>query len=414
MLFCPRGIRIVLQVIIWSESSYDSLQAFSSSIAGMLASRAVLEGIGVGDSQASPTQALLLSVLQESLGRIATIIFAHRLGSSLEPECKMYRLLADIFNDSAMILACLSPALPKSLRVAVLAVASTLRSLCGVAAGSSKASLSAHFAKVGNLGELNAKDSSQETIISLLGMLTGSLVISHITTKFATWASLILLLSIHLFTNYLAVRAVSMRTLNRQRANLVFSSYLHAVKNKDVGLKLLTPEEVSHQERIFEKDGVLRSSDFRLGRNDIRGHCSIGVPLQKILSLFNRRVLHVEIAPSPRLSEFPALLDVYKNEGYIMMCSIIAGMRPAYYIVVKEGAENRDLLKGWLHALYHTTLWTVGRKEGESVIEGLERTRREVEGLLETYNVFEELERVGWDINTGALETRSGTRVRIG
>ena len=30
------------------------------------------------------------------------------------------------------------------------------RALCGVAAGSSKASLSAHFAKKGNLGELNA------------------------------------------------------------------------------------------------------------------------------------------------------------------------------------------------------------------------------------------------------------------
>jgi len=105
------------------------LQAFSSSIAGLLSSRAVLEGnikldvyyvltdlvvtgIGVGDSHASPTAALLLSVLQESMGRIATILFAHRLGTALEPECKMYRLAADIFNDAAMILDCLSPALP--------------------------------------------------------------------------------------------------------------------------------------------------------------------------------------------------------------------------------------------------------------------------------------------------------------
>lgn len=90
------------------------------------------------------------------MGRIATILFAHRLGTSLEPECKMYRLLADIFNDSAMILDCLSPALPKPSRVALLAASSCLRSLCGVAAGSSKASLSAHFATQGNLGELNA------------------------------------------------------------------------------------------------------------------------------------------------------------------------------------------------------------------------------------------------------------------
>lgn len=113
-------------------------------------------GIGVGDSGASPTAALLLSVFQESMGRIATILFAHRLGTSLEPECKMYRLAADIFNDAAMIFDCLSPAFPKPLRVILLSLSSVLRALCGVAAGSSKASLSAHFATQGNLGELNA------------------------------------------------------------------------------------------------------------------------------------------------------------------------------------------------------------------------------------------------------------------
>jgi hypothetical protein len=87
---------------------------------------------------------------------MATILFAHRLGTALEPECKMYRLAADIFNDTAMVLDCLSPVFPKPLRVAVLSFASCLRALCGVCAGSSKASLSAHFAKAGNLGEVNA------------------------------------------------------------------------------------------------------------------------------------------------------------------------------------------------------------------------------------------------------------------
>lgn len=113
-------------------------------------------GVGVGDASASPTAALLLSVLQESMGRIATILFAHRLGTALEPECKMYRLAADVFNDTAMILDCLSPAFPKPIRVTILSFSSVLRSLCGVCAGSAKASLSAHFAKKGNLGELNA------------------------------------------------------------------------------------------------------------------------------------------------------------------------------------------------------------------------------------------------------------------
>ena len=94
--------------------------------------------------------------LAHCTGRIATILFAHRLGTALEPECKMYRFAADIFNDTAMVLDCLSPGFPKPLRVVVLSGASCLRALCGVCAGSAKASLSAHFAKAGNLGEVNA------------------------------------------------------------------------------------------------------------------------------------------------------------------------------------------------------------------------------------------------------------------
>ena len=131
-------------------------------------------GVGVGDASASPTNALLLSIMKESTGRVATIAFAHRFGKTFEPECKMYRLAADIFNDSAIVLDCLSPVFPKGVRIMILSSSSILRALCGVAAGSSKASLSAHFARRGNLGELNAKDGSQETVIALAGMLVSS------------------------------------------------------------------------------------------------------------------------------------------------------------------------------------------------------------------------------------------------
>jgi hypothetical protein len=113
-------------------------------------------GVGVGDASASPTAAILLSILQDSMGRVATILFAHKLGTALEPECKMYRLAADFFNDAAMILDCVSPAFPKSSRVLLLSLSSALRAICGVAGNSSKASLSAHFATQGNLAELNA------------------------------------------------------------------------------------------------------------------------------------------------------------------------------------------------------------------------------------------------------------------
>ena len=60
-----------------------------------------------------------------------------------------------------------------------------------------------------------------------------------------------LLISVHLATNHAAVRSVSMRSMNRQRANIVLSHLFH-------DKRALTPEEVSFEERIFEWDGVLR------------------------------------------------------------------------------------------------------------------------------------------------------------
>lgn len=93
----------------------------------------------------------------DSIGRLATILFAHKFGIALEAECKMYRFLADIFNDSAMVLDTLSPLFPGYLRVSLLCTSGMLRALCGVAGGASKTSLSVHFAKTGNVAELDAK-----------------------------------------------------------------------------------------------------------------------------------------------------------------------------------------------------------------------------------------------------------------
>ncbi|KAF3036967.1 hypothetical protein E8E12_007957 [Didymella heteroderae] len=368
---------------------YDSLQAFSSSIAGLLASRAVLEGVGVGDSTASPTSALLLSILQESMGRLATILFAHRLGTSLEPECKMYRLAADILNDTAIVLDCLSPAFPKPAR-------------------SAKASLSAHFAKRGNLGELNAKDSSQETVISLLGMLTGSVVVSAVTTPMATWATLIALLSVHLATNYAAVKAVSMTSLNRQRANIVFSHVLDADNPR-----VLSPKEVSEQERVFERDGVLRYG------NDILGHCRIGVSLQSLLGSMNLAMRSKTGAFQDLPIKLPDILEVFAHEGYILWLD--ESQTREVRIVLKKDCTALDQLKAWVHAL---TLVRVRSQtppsaflKGEHVGQDVQRLAELLQILKQNNELFDKytpsLRSAGWDLDMAALETRAGLRALI-
>ncbi|KAF2085924.1 DUF647-domain-containing protein, partial [Saccharata proteae CBS 121410] len=382
---------------------YDSLQAFSSSIAGLLSSRAVLEGFGVGDSSASATGALLLSILQESMGRLATILFAYRLGSALEPECKMYRLAADVFNDTAMVLDCLSPAFPKAARVLLLSFSSVLRALCGVAAGSSKAALSAHFARQQNLGELNAKDSSQETVISLMGMLVGSVVVSWISSPLATWVSMLLLLTVHLATNHAAVRAVSMRSLNRQRATIALSNLIQHDE-------ALTPQEVSKRERIFERGGALRWTDGR-----VIGRCRIGVRLDEVVGRLGVRDERTQSVRT-NATALSGLLRVFQHESYVLWFD--ASAREAA-IVLKQDSSPVSQLKGWTTALLlllgaserqasHGSQQPLGAGDGDVEVESMLR-----EALKRTNEVFDgfatRLAEAGFDLQVAALETRPGS-----
>ena len=125
---------------------------------------------------------------------ILAIYGAYAFGSSLVPEAKTYRLLADALNDAAVILDTLSPLLSShsvpGLRVGALCLSASSRALCGIAAGGSKAAITLHFATpvdgIGDVGDLNAKDASKETVLALLGML----VCEHLRTAFLCLMSL--------------------------------------------------------------------------------------------------------------------------------------------------------------------------------------------------------------------------------
>ncbi|KAK2040989.1 DUF647-domain-containing protein [Colletotrichum somersetense] len=411
-IFLPDGYPQSVSDDYAAYQIYDSIQAFAGSIAGMISSRAVWEGLGVGDSLASPTGAMLIQVIRESTGRFATITFAHLLGTSIEAECKAYRLASDVLCDVAMVLDCLSPFFPRSIRFLVLCFSSLLYSASGVAGNASKSSLSGHFAKWNNLGELNAKDASQETAISLMGMITGTFVVSLLTDSKATWAALLFLLAVHLFLNWKGVRAVKSRSLNRQRANIVFSALYSEGK-------VLTPVLVSERELIFERRG---GSVFRWNSGKILGHCDYGVSLEEILrSLASGH----ERMRSFRLStlRLATLLNLYDKEEYVLWCVV---SEPVYYdaasrikvmVVLKNGVSPRSQLKAWFHGLLLT--WRLsGQEEAElskaeldqqvmlsHIQQSLKVTNEKFEGYMERLSF------AGWNLEVSVLETRLGSRI---
>lgn len=203
----------------------------------------------------------------------------------------------------------------------------------------------------------------------------------------------------HLATNYAAVKSVRMRSLNRQRANIVLSQLLQDGR-------VLSPAEVSKRERIFERDGVLRWTD-----DSILGHCSIGVPLERMLGQMGQRhqrsgALHL---PAITLSD---LVQLYANDAYLLWS---CGFETV--IVLKE-CSPRDQLKAWTQALLLARkTWmnrTAGGDEHDTMggpLADLKSTLDKAQKLLNRYEA--KMRDAGWDLELASLETQPGIRIQV-
>lgn len=258
------------------------------------------------------------------------------------------------------------------------------------------------------------KDSSQETVISLLGMLFGTLLISYIpsTSLLTTWITLLSLLAIHLGTNYMAVSAVCMRTLNRQRVNLVFGEAFRQVVQSIDSVDAMLEREIDGtaarerrwmgmewvrcREKVFERDGVLRF------RGKVVGYCEVGVSLRTLISC-----LLPSTSSIPPTTTLTKLLALFEDTPYIIAYSPRAG---TYYIVLKEHATSRDVLEAWL-VVFLSAVFKDRVLDKEGWIEGLGAVVEVVRVVRG--DVWKGLEKEGWDLSVGALETRGRVRVRV-
>lgn len=196
-----------------------------------------------------------------------------------------------------------------------------------------------------------------------------------------------------------------MRCLNRQRANIVFSSLQQHGS-------VLSPLEVSLRERIFERDGVLRWND-----GSVLGSCSIGVSLEALLRNLGRQhkrtgsldLQHTKLAD---------LMNVFAEEAYLLW--FVNSKREAF-IVLKEGCTPIDQLKAWAHALllaHHAQHHSSGHKseidDAESADPQLTVMRSTLEKVGRIFAVHAVvLEEKGWDLSIAAMETRAGSRAHV-
>lgn len=424
-IFLPTGYPHSVTPDYFDYQVYDSLQAFSSSIASLFANRAALSAVGVGDQSATSTSALFMKIIQETVGRLGTICFAWKFGSALEPECKKYRFMADIVNDSAMIFDCVSPLFPfdKKVTVAMLCMSGLLRSICGVMAGGSRAALTQHFTDPnrGSIADVNAKDQSQETVISLMGMLAGSLVVGIVKGDgLEMWMVLIALLGLHLWTNYKAVSSVVLRGLNRQRSNIVFADIhrslpeLQQTSATDVDTAralsklILSPKRVARRESILERDGAIRNSAGVL----------VGYGVFSSFGIIATGAQQASVA-------IPDLLEVTRHWGYIVWPSVLSTKHSVVHIslLTEEftGNSHNDL-RAWVHAyliattVYGTLTRGASMEEKQNVQDPLaliQRTAEIVATMFDDLKLLSALELAGWDLTSRNILTHPIPKISI-
>jgi len=244
-------------------------------------------------------------------------------------------------------------------------------------------------------------------------MLLGSIVVYFFPSRTATWILLLFLLSMHLALNHAAVRTVKIRTINRQRANILFSNLAETGK-------VLTPKDVSEMETIFESRG---GSVIRWLSGSVLGHCDFGVSLRSLLESLpqSHRNLHTKSTRLPS-TDLSTIANLFRGQQYLLWCQ---QHTPRWYqsstpqikavVVLKQGITPESQLRAWYHALLLAQ--RLGKEPLEMKPAVLERdVLHHVSASLDlsnkTFDGFaRRLRTAGWELGTPVLETRLGSRI---
>eukprot|EP01138_Halocafeteria_seosinensis_P013738 gb/GECG01014029.1/.p1 GENE.gb/GECG01014029.1/~~gb/GECG01014029.1/.p1 ORF type:complete len:570 (+),score=39.46 gb/GECG01014029.1/:1-1710(+) len=218
----------------------DGVQGLCSYLRGILCTHAVLIGIGVGNENATAIAATLNWIARDGSSLLGSLAFSWWGGEKFGHDMKFWRLFADAINDVGLTLELLAPLVSGFNFLVVTCLASVCKSLCGVAAGCTKSTISQHFAISNNLADVSAKETAQENVVTLVGLLMGGLLANLLNThSLAVWAIFIVLTLIHVYANYLAVLTLKLRTLNSNRIALLMNWWIKHCHETKAGTRVI-------------------------------------------------------------------------------------------------------------------------------------------------------------------------------
>lgn len=256
------------------------------------------------------------------------ILFTFYQGSNLDSNAKMWRLVADFMNDLGMLLDLVSPLFPSAL-IVIVCLGSLSRSFTGVASGATRAALTQHFSLENNAADISAKEGSQETVATMVGMALG-MILAHITRghPLAVWISFLSLTVFHMYANYMAVCCLSLTTLNNERSFLLVHHFMETSQ-------VLSPHQVSRMEHVLPVCAWPWST-----RNSARllyKHINLGVK--------------VSVLKHSDIMELSESATFYKKAKYLLLKK-----KGVINVIIHKQATPADVLQSFIHAIVIASL----------------------------------------------------------
>ncbi|KPA78344.1 hypothetical protein ABB37_06473 [Leptomonas pyrrhocoris] len=220
-IFLPAGYPNSVTDDLLTFALWDTAQVLANSVMAALSMRAVLLGVGVGESTANLTSSTLSWMMRDGMWLLGSLFFASVISQDLEFRAKTWRLVADFTNDTATFLELCVPLFPGgqlTFRLVVV-LASLIKALVSVCGSGTRASFTQHFALRSNAADVAAKAGMRGNVGGLVGLALG-MVVAYLVPASSTVLNLsvfVLSTTFHLVANYKGVRGVQLRHLNAPR-----------------------------------------------------------------------------------------------------------------------------------------------------------------------------------------------------
>ena len=362
-LFLPLGYPHSVPDTYLPYQLYDGLQGLCSYWRGVVSARAVFEAAGVGNAEATAPSAALSWALRDGTGMVGGLVYSCVASPYFDSHAREFRwLLADVVNDVALALDLVAPHYGPVGSARILALSTIGKTVCGITAGATKGHITQHFARKGggNVADLTAKESTQETLVSLLGM-AGGVWVAKLLDRCGgdhplvwTWLFFGVLTAVHVWANYRAVSLLKLATLNPERTRVLFRDSIDAMA-----------EQVQRDWHVAPREGTTGNADQSNGRSmqtspDVLASISNLQSPERInesmaSSIWNLVFPRISVSRSPiwdRLEDCSLYRSGFEHMGEKNFPYVIGyDARAVVFVWLTVGTTMEDELQAYVHAL---------------------------------------------------------------